>query len=491
MLLLVGLLAAMLAVPAAADHPDGPLVEPTRFAGNDTCEYRVDPPTAGTYVFDVDGTTVTITITRDGDSFGFASSHTVEEVVAKGGPNYNRYDYTGMGVVHDDGLVAPTNPKTGQPYGLSHVSFCFGDAPITPEGTLDVSKTAAGSWDREVSWALDKTVDPDSHSGGPGDTFSSDWQVVATKTDSGPTGFSVTGVIEVGWSGAFAVTVQVDDVLNDGTVAAVDCGDGTNVIEFPAGTAGTTCTYEAFPTDASADVNVVELTVLGDPEGDVTGDLDAQASIIWTENLTGDDEVLLEDDRSGHSETIGSSTTLDYAEGFTCPDIDSGLYVDGLYEETFPNTATLTGPNTDLSDSAGVTLTCRLVFQGETVTGAGEDWSRIPGAPKTWFQYTVGTEGTFDLIQGRKKNDVGDVTVTDNGDGTATLCFELDDPWQLDPNAVGNVKIEPLDATPTAYLSPGQYEFHFTASGSDFCVTVDSGDDGYAIHLDAGYWTSG
>lgn len=116
--------------------------------------------------------------------------------------------------------------------------------------------------------------------------------------------------------------------------------------------------------------------------------------------------------------------------------------VNGFYTETFVNTATLTGPNTDLEAHARVTIECRMVFQGETVTGAG-----------------------------------------DNA------------PWQLAPVA-GNVKIRPLDAKPIAYIAPRQFAFNFTEPSdfntvTDFCVTVSSGSYGYAIHLDAGFWVSG
>lgn len=129
-----------------------------------------------------------------------------------------------------------------------------------------------------------------------------------------------------------------------------------------------------------------------------------------------------------------------------------------------------------------------MVFQPESVTGTGDNWSAV-GKTKNWFQYTSATEGTHDLVQGRKLNNAGDVTITDNLDGTTTLSFSLDDPWEL-AAVDGNVKIQPLDAQPTAYIPPGRFEFHFTESGSEFSVTVPTASFGYAIHLDAGFWVS-
>jgi hypothetical protein len=72
------------------------------------------------------------------------------------------------------------------------------------------------------------------------------------------------------------------------------------------------------------------------------------------------------------------------------------------------------------------------------------------------------------------------------------LCFELDDPWEL-ADVAGNVKIQPLNEYPTAYLAPGKFAVHATVDPDDsesFCVTVPDATYGYAIHLDVGKWVS-
>lgn len=48
----------------------------------------------------------------------------VRAVIAKGGPNANVYRYPG-GDFSDGLLTTPTNPKTGAPYGLGYVTFCY------------------------------------------------------------------------------------------------------------------------------------------------------------------------------------------------------------------------------------------------------------------------------------------------------------------------------------------------------------------------------
>jgi hypothetical protein len=239
---------------------------------------------------------------------------------------------------------------------------------------------------------------------------------------------------------------------HSGTVATVDCPSMT-----VAAGATMVCTYEAFPPDAT-DVNNTAVV-----KADGNKPRTAKTPIVWTENLIGYDEGTLTDERSEYSELISSSTTVTFDEDFACPASDSGLYVDGFYSFTETNVATLNG-NIGLTADATVTVECRRVFQDETVTGAGLNWSDV-GKGKTstnnWFQYTVGTEGTFDLVSGRQLKIVGDVTITPLGDGTTELAFAFDSPWQL-ADVSGNVKIEPLDAEPKVYLEPGNFSHHFT-----------------------------
>ncbi|ROV58696.1 hypothetical protein EGH82_17365 [Vibrio ponticus] len=63
-------------------------------------------------------------------------------VFIKGGPVGNLYNYYSDGlIVNSDGnLHAPINPKNGDFYGLSHVSFCY--IPGKPE--IDITKTCEG-----------------------------------------------------------------------------------------------------------------------------------------------------------------------------------------------------------------------------------------------------------------------------------------------------------------------------------------------------------
>jgi len=80
-------------------------------------------------------------ITVDDRTFDWTTDAGVDTVIVKGGPNANVYDVADATSGTD--FQAPLNPSSGQPYGLSHISFCSDgeqasppQQPITcPEGT--------------------------------------------------------------------------------------------------------------------------------------------------------------------------------------------------------------------------------------------------------------------------------------------------------------------------------------------------------------------
>ncbi|MDV6012413.1 choice-of-anchor P family protein [Haloechinothrix sp. LS1_15] len=119
------LVAGLLAAPwAAASH-----VQPERHSGNQSCsdvvpasnELKIEPVKDGTYT---DGT-LEVTISGANSTFDWESNLPVQVVAVKGGPDTNVYDYRPDGETSDDGLRAPTHPKSGEQAGLSHASFCY------------------------------------------------------------------------------------------------------------------------------------------------------------------------------------------------------------------------------------------------------------------------------------------------------------------------------------------------------------------------------
>ena len=73
-----------------------------------------------------------VTLTKVDDStISWSSDDPIGAVIVKGGPGANVYFYDGA--TSDTGLVTPTNPKNGKPYGLSHVDFCAAEEPEPSE----------------------------------------------------------------------------------------------------------------------------------------------------------------------------------------------------------------------------------------------------------------------------------------------------------------------------------------------------------------------
>jgi hypothetical protein len=77
----------------------------------------------GPYVVD-GGNTITI-LGADAQAFSWTSQFPVCAVIVKGGPSANVYYYDGA--LGDTALVAPVNPRNGQNYDISHVTFCYDD----------------------------------------------------------------------------------------------------------------------------------------------------------------------------------------------------------------------------------------------------------------------------------------------------------------------------------------------------------------------------
>jgi hypothetical protein len=234
-----------------------------------------------------------------------------------------------------------------------------GNIGLSASATVDVTctlqplvpnKTAAGTYDRTVTWTLDKSVDVDSHTGSAGEAAgTSNWTVVADKTEVSDN-YQVTGSISVYNPAAIPQAFTVSDVLNDGTVTSVTCDTDT----VPAG--GTVdCTYTASPADDSATLNTATVSATGNPDQTATADL------AFTENLIGYDSGTLSDDNEFNPNAptvISGDTTWTYAQTFTCSS-DQADYTNGSYSFEVPNTATL-NDNINLSATENVTVTCTL-----------------------------------------------------------------------------------------------------------------------------------
>ena len=344
---------------------------------------------------------------------------------------------------------------------------------------LTATKTAAGTYDRKISWDLTKTVGPQSTFNGlAGDSFNANWYVAATKS-AVDSNYKVTGDITVSNPAAIAQTFSVGDKLDDGTVASVDCdsvapGSQTSVTVAAGGTAK--CLYTASPTTKNATLNTATLSAPGNK------DVTATAAVSFTPKVIGDASVTLADARFSYSQMISDSLQKTFPETFKCPTDRASYNSSNLYTTTFTNTATLKGVTTNLSKSASVTLNCRYPWQGETATGAG---TRYPNT-SNWFMYTAYTTNKVDLVAGRTNIDAGDIYMTRSGGYTyITITLNSGFRWA---NSKENLKINPYPTAPTTYVVPGSFKSKFNVTPQT-TVTYQAKISGvtalyYGIHAD-------
>ena len=367
-----GLLVCLLAFFAGGVHQaSAASVTPIFVAGNPTCVdlgydfgFKVDPPNAGTY--NIDGFN-TVTVTTDGVYFDWSSTLGMDAVIAKGGPNANVYIYDPPAESFGDTVLhSPINPNNGQPFGLSHIEFCF-------DYELTASKTASTTYSRTYTWAISKTVDDDSHIGFTGDSFTSNYDVVVdqTVTDSN---FAVNGTITVNNPTPFTVSFSVTDSVG-GNPAIVDCP--TNSLSAGA---SAVCTYSASLGSKTDGTNTATIT------SNTTGVGGASASANYAfgnpTTTVGYPTVTVTDSLGGALGTASGDQTFEYPINFSC-DEDEGVN---------PNTATIL--ETGQTANASVTVTCyELVVTKDADTSLTRTWN--------WTINKVGDESQLTLSTGQ------------------------------------------------------------------------------------------
>jgi hypothetical protein len=354
------------------------------------------------------------------------------------------------------------------------------NAEVTVDCTLPAltaKKTANGSFDRKITWDLTKTVTPQStFSGKAGDSFNYTWNVGATKSVV-EDNYEVTGKITISNPAAIAQTFSVTDELDKpaGTMADVDC-DPNTAGNQASGTVPAKGSAECSYTASTATATLNSATVSAPGNSNVV----ATAPVSYTAKVVGDETVTLADPLLSYSKMISGNTTETFPKTFTCP-TDPTKYTNFVFTKTITNTATLTGPNNNLSKSAEVKFTCTYPWRGETATGAGP---RYPGT-SNWFMYTAFTTNKVDLIAGQHY-DAGDIFMTRNGTSTyIKITLHNGFRWA---NVSQNLKIQDFANAPTKYIQPGQFKYKFTVTPQS-TVTYTAKIPGttakfYGIHAD-------
>ncbi|MBN1363280.1 MAG: hypothetical protein JW976_00595 [Syntrophaceae bacterium] len=465
--------------PCANDDPSSPVgIVPTLVEGNTpattSTNVKIDPPNAGTYA--LGSGSVTITFNSDGFcgevmEWSVTGNIVIDHVYAKGGNDYNDYDYTGQNPrpTTDGNLHCPIN-ESEKYADFSHVNFVFHEV-TTPSYALTISKTAVPEFTRTHKWTIDKTGDPTELTLCEGEAFlvnytvtvdellppvDSDWKVTGTIT--------IKNIAPEGITAQDVVITNISDVLSDGTVATIDCDLSSPITLIANGTL--TCTYSAEPTSGIPGTNTV--TVVTGTEG-VTGGT-ATADYTFGDPTTVLDEcITVSDDKFG--------PLFDGNE--VC--IDDGLpkvfnySLEVQYEEwglyTFTNVATFTTNDngTTGSDSWDVAVTvcqCETAWGGNTGVNVGDK--------RAWWYYFDVLDGSPQTIWAGQYEDVGSVSYIGGN-----IVISLTGGWELyDPEGEA-VKIQGYYEIPSVRPEAG----HFDYKGMNLTVPV-SEYPYYAIHLD-------
>lgn len=298
----------------------------------------------------------------------WSSTFGIDAVIVKGGNSANVYAYIPESF-GDTGLYTPTNPNNNQPYGLSHVEFCY-DYEVT------VSKTANTTYTRTYTWDITKGPDG-TYSGFTGDSFTHQYTVSVNRYEQ-DSNFAVNGTITIfnPDPGNTANIASVTDSV-DGIPAAVVC-PGTGSL---APGATLQCTYSAGLPDKATRTNTATVTTA---PGDKVGGGVGTAQVVFGDPTTvvGYPSVTV-NDSNGMSWNASGDDSWQYSMPFSC-DADEGSHV---------NTATIV--ETQQAETATVTVNCyALTVTKDAATSFKRtyDWTIVKTGDQTNLILSVGQQ---------------------------------------------------------------------------------------------------
>jgi len=272
----------------------------------------------------------------------------------------NPDDYTDGRYSHEAHVNTATITETGDSDNATVNVNCYAPVP---------SKDAAGAYDERHTWDIEKSVDPLSQTGQPGDVLDWTWTVTLSESFVNEN-HAVTGTISVhNPHPSASMTVDVADMLSDGTIAAVDCdplvdGDQTSLTVAASGDG--TCTYEAFPLYDPGSVladwatsNTATVTFRGI-------DFSASYDVAWTVNVINGTADVDDDQESDFPTTVNAGDgAWDWTEtqSHTCSTNWADYGADGTYSDTRYNLATVDGSDGQHDEAtAETTYTCEASF---------------------------------------------------------------------------------------------------------------------------------
>jgi len=421
--LLLSLFAVVRPAIAFDDEP-GTAVPGVEQAGNPECpEGTTEIKFEGGYLVEdqelsvvIDGKTVTVTITDVNVAAG-TFSFEVEGglayvVIAKGGPNGNVYDYRPLGgAAHDDGLSTPINPNNGQPYGISHISFCV--VPIV--ASIDVEKS--GPAQSKVGDPADYTVtitndgDVELFIQDVDDTLAGDLTADAV-ADCGSLAVDETCVFN------YSYTVQADDpdtLVNVVTVTATSGSDGSGMSASDDGTA----TVNLFqPSIEVAKVADVETALVGDTVTYTVRITNTSSADSPDLDLTAIDDSLEGDLLAECPDLLAAGAYCEFTYGHAVTTEDADPLVNTVSVESNP-----VGFPNDIDDTA--TETVDVLMPSVDVEKDGPDLSKA--TDPAVYTVTITNDGEtviyIESIDDSLQGDLTDAANVDSSDCVASLAI--------------------------------------------------------------------
>jgi len=480
---LITMASIAVAIPAGATPPTTPSpgtpsgdgVTPKVLAGNVTCAdlnadavnfptvtssygLKIQPATNGTYTLTSSSGTLlggapedpnnSVTLSAvNGTTFNWTATLPIQAVIVKGGNDSNAYVYFPEDQ-SDTALHAPVNPGTGQPFGLSHVSFCH-------NYDLNASVNSQVDYTRTYAWTIDKTVTPASLAGFAGDDLTYDYSVVAAWDGYTDSDWMVAATIEVQnpspLTADFSLAVEVDSTPGTATCPTYTLAPDTEVL----------CTFsQSWATDP--DGLTVTATVTSTTT-DVDGVVQTDTLVTGLPTTVVNDTVNVHDtwpwDETATHEELGVAFEygeFDYSRTYTCP-TDVSEYKNGVFTTEIVNRADI--HETGQYDEATVDAICDAPTTEKTAIGThGEshEWtveksvdpesqSGVPGEMLDW-EWTIDVSesvvdesfsviGVITVVNPNPDSSVN-VEVTDELDDGTVATVDCDDEAEGDQSTI-------------------------------------------------------
>lgn len=324
---------------------------------------------------------ITVTVTSD-TYVAWTSTFPIGAVIVKGGNDANIYEYIPPSL-GDSGLASPPT-SSGKPANLSNLTFCWNKA-------LEVSKTAATTFDRTYDWTIDKTGNQTSLTLSVGQQFLVNYTVVvgATFTDSN---WAVSDSITIHNPNltAAATITGVSDVVSPAITATVTC-NVTFPYTLPAGQT-LICTYSASLPDGTPRTNTATVTTSGKVAG---GSGTANVTFGYPTNEY-DECIDVSDTYAGSLGTVcypNAPKTFTYSRWI-------GPY-DVCGDYTVENTASFVTKDRDVTGSDSWTVNVSVPCAGGCTLTPGywkthselgpapydDTWALLPSGANTLFPY--------------------------------------------------------------------------------------------------------